>query len=139
MPARSLPCGGTMHKPPARSASRMAFLGGFPRPLYGIARPRTGCPRHSISFQPGPYGAALLLRSKKSPAETRRLLLGLVGTGVRAANQAASVVRAASVTPQADRTLLGPVHRTPHADRTLVGPDAGLVLMMTCVCKCERA
>ena len=73
---------------------------------------------------------------KKSPAETRRLLLGLVGTGVRAANQAASVVRAA---PHADRTLVGPVHRTPHADRTVVGPDARLVLMMTCGCKCERA
>src|SRR5882672_849017 len=70
---------------------------------------------------------------KKCSAEARRLLLGLVGAGVRAANQAASVVRAACT-----------VHRTSHADRTLVGPDARLVLMMTCVvtaclCKCERA
>src|SRR3984893_7810944 len=136
MPARSLPCGGTMHKPPARSASRMAFLGGFPRPLYGIARPRTGCPRHSISFQPGPYGAALLLRSKKSPAETRRLLLGLVGTGVRAANQAASVVRAAVVpTVAAAAAVLTVV----HADRTAVVVVAVVVgPMMICVCKCER-
>jgi hypothetical protein len=35
-----------MHKPPARSASRMAFLGGFPRPLYGVAMSR----RFSPSF-----------------------------------------------------------------------------------------
>ena len=62
---------------------------------------------------------------RKSPAETRRLLLGLVGTGVRAANQAASVVRGAAVT-----AVPNVVHRTPmhpggtHADRTVVGPSA---------------
>src|ERR1700730_6706145 len=135
MPARSLPYGGTMHKPPARSASRMAFLGGFPRPLYGIAMSRTGCPRHSISFQAGPYGAALL-RSKKKPAETRRLLLGLVGTGVRAANQAASVVRAAVVPTVA---AAAPVLTVVHADRTAVVVVAVVVgPVMICVCKCDR-
>ena len=39
-----------MHKPPARSASRMAFLGGFPRRLYGVAMSNTGCPRHFNFF-----------------------------------------------------------------------------------------
>jgi hypothetical protein len=75
---------------------------------------------------------------RKSPAKTRRLLLGPVGTGVGAPNQAASAIRGATVTPHANRTLVGPVHRTRHADRTLVGPGARLVLMMTCGCKCER-
>jgi hypothetical protein len=77
---------------------------------------------------------------EENPAETRRLLLGPVGTGVRAANQATSVVRAAcTAIPTA-------VHRTPirrggtHADRTVVAVVAVVVRpMMMCVCKCERA
>jgi hypothetical protein len=69
------------------------------------------------------------------PAEMRRLLLGLVGTGVAAANQPASVVRTPTV-----------VHRTPrrtggtHADRTVVAVVAVVVPMLnTAVCKCKRA
>jgi hypothetical protein len=67
-------------------------------------------------------GRAALLRSKsaqKSPAETRRLRLGLLGTGVVAANQPASVVRAAVVP-----TVAAAVLTVVHANRTVVGPDA---------------
>jgi hypothetical protein len=70
----------------------------------------------------------------KKPAETRRLILGLVGTGIRAANQAASVVRAAS-TPHADRTLVG--HARPGVSRLVL--MTCVVMMCLCCCKCERA
>src|SRR6476660_7438139 len=85
------------------------------------------------SSAPGPLAPRYFGRRvhKKSPAETRRLLLGLVGTGVRAANQAASVVRAASVPTHADRTLVGPNGRSVLIAR-LVLMTCRLVLMMTC-------
>ena len=68
----------------------------------------------------------------------RRLLLGPVGTGVAAANQAASVIRVACTIPTVVRRT--PIRRGgTHADRTVVAVVAVVVRpMMICVCKCER-
>jgi len=63
----------------------MAFLGDFPRPLYGVAIPRTGFPRHSISFQFWTVRRRATSVEEKKPRRKRGAYsLGLVGTGVRA-------------------------------------------------------
>jgi hypothetical protein len=75
----------------------------------------------SFSFFSGRTVGAAPLRSKahKGLAKTRRLLLGSVGTSVRAANQAASVVRAAVVLTVA--AIVARNQRWPSGDVTAVG------------------